>query len=127
MSSTRRTSAKNRKRTAANDRGGDPATFVSRETPAPKDRYEDDAFGLPEDQFAGEVSAIEAEFQGQLADIRRLPWRQRPGARRAAIDRRREALKALAEKRLAARRAQIADRQRIRAPKRAVSRDQPKP
>jgi len=36
-------------------------------------------------------------------------------------------LKALAEKRLAARRAQIADRQRLRAFKRAASRDQPRP
>jgi hypothetical protein len=48
----------------------------------------------------------------------------RPGARRAAVDWRREALMALAEKRLAARRAQIADRQRLRALQRAASRDQ---
>jgi hypothetical protein len=122
----RRNRANDRTRiTAANDRGGDPATFVSRETPAPKDAKEDEAFDLPEDQFAGEVFAIDREFHGQLADIRRLPWRDRAAARRAAIDRHREASKALAEKRLATRRAQIADRQRLRHLKRAASRAQP--
>jgi hypothetical protein len=110
--------------TAANDRGGDPATFVSRETPA-STAEEDDAFDLPEDQFTGAEAGIEREYQGRLADARRLPWRERAGARRAAVDWYREMLKALAEKRRAARRAQIADWQRLRALRRAAGRDRP--
>jgi hypothetical protein len=119
--------ADRRRYTAANDSGDGPATVVSRETPASKEADEDDGFDLPEDQFGEVASAIEREFQGRLADIRNLPRRDRPAARRAAADWRREMLKVLAEKRLAARRAQIADRRRLRALKRAASRDQPKP
>jgi hypothetical protein len=61
------------------------------------------------------ANAIELEFQGRIADARKLPWRDRPGARRSALDWRREAMKALAEKRLATLRAQIADWMRLRA------------
>jgi hypothetical protein len=100
--------------TDANESGGEPATFASRETPAPKGTEADDGFDLPEDQFGGEASEIEREFQRRLADIRRLPHRDRAGARRMAINWRSETLKALAEKRRAAQRAQISDRQRIR-------------
>jgi hypothetical protein len=104
--------------TAANDRGGEPATFVSRETPATKETEADDAFELPEDELSGVAIAIELEFQGRLTDIRKMPRRDRPGARRAAVEWRREALKALAEKRCAIRGTQIAHLRALRARRR---------
>lgn len=115
-----------RRCTAANDPGGGPATLVSRKRMAPKEAEEDDVFDLPDDEFSGAAIAIEREFRARVADIRKLPRRDRPGALRAAVDSRREALKALAEKRLAARRAQIADRRRFQALKRAAYRDEPR-
>jgi hypothetical protein len=53
---------------------------------------------------AGAATDIEREFKGRLADARKLYGRDRPGAIRAALAWRREALKALAEKRRVARR-----------------------
>src|ERR1700683_5528252 len=124
----RRTGAKERRPiTAANNRGGEPATFVSRERSAPKETEAEDAVGVTEDEFGGAAAAIELEFQGRLADIRKLPRRDRPGARTAAVEWRREALKALAEKRLSSRRGKIAVRRRLRELSRAASSSRPGP
>jgi hypothetical protein len=54
----------------------------------------------PVDEEEAAACEIERQYQGMLLGVRRLPWSQRPAARRAARDWRQMMLAALREKRV---------------------------
>jgi hypothetical protein len=70
----------------------------------------------PVDTEGAAIVEIDAAFARQIAGLRRLPASERPHALRAAQEARRQALRALREKRALRRQADYLLRKRLRGP-----------
>jgi hypothetical protein len=99
--------------TAENDSGGRPATPASRDQSA---THTDDEIVIApfEDLLAAAALDIERGFRARLNGARCLPRQQRALARRLAREWRRDALRALADRRLIDQRARAAYRRALR-------------